>query len=115
MACLLPRSCLHAFRPFDGRGARTRDPTRSAKSGSVAPLKPLLTARFFASSVMQLRNTMRPHSTPASEQWKGRQIEYQCEAQRAAMEYGWTGQRSGSGLSDRPRGVLGVFASSDRL
>jgi hypothetical protein len=29
--------------------------------------------------------------------------------------YGWIGQRSSSGFSDRPRGVLGVFASSDRF
>jgi hypothetical protein len=29
--------------------------------------------------------------------------------------YGWTGQRSGSGLSDIAGPVLGVFASSDRL
>jgi hypothetical protein len=29
--------------------------------------------------------------------------------------YGWIGQQSGSGFSDRPRGVLGVFASLDRL
>jgi hypothetical protein len=29
--------------------------------------------------------------------------------------YGWTGQQSGSGFSDRPRPALGVFASSDRL
>jgi hypothetical protein len=29
--------------------------------------------------------------------------------------YGWTGHKPGSGLSDQPRGVLGVFASSDRL
>ena len=74
MACLLPRSCT----PSVPSTATARDPTKkSAKSGSVAPLKPLLTVRFFASSAMQLRNTMRPHSTPASEQWKGRQIEYQ--------------------------------------
>jgi hypothetical protein len=41
-------------------------------------------------------------------------------------DYGWTGQQSGSGLcllasaimaglGNNPRGVLGVFASSDRL
>ena len=29
--------------------------------------------------------------------------------------YCWTGRKSGSGFSDRPRGVLGVFASLDRL
>jgi hypothetical protein len=29
--------------------------------------------------------------------------------------YGWTGQRSGSGLSDKARATLGVFASLDRL
>jgi hypothetical protein len=29
--------------------------------------------------------------------------------------YGWIGQESSSGFSDRPRGVLGVFASLDRL
>jgi hypothetical protein len=34
---------------------------------------------------------------------------------KARNAYGWTGQRSGSGFSDRPRGVLGVFASLDRL
>jgi hypothetical protein len=31
------------------------------------------------------------------------------------FEYGWTGQRSGSGLSDRPPAALGVFASLDRF
>jgi hypothetical protein len=30
-------------------------------------------------------------------------------------EYGWTGQRSGSGLSDIASAALGVFASSDRF
>jgi hypothetical protein len=29
--------------------------------------------------------------------------------------YGWIGQQSGSGFSDRPPAALGVFASSDRL
>ena len=67
MACLLPRSCTLSV----PSAVAARDPTKNAKSGYVAPLKPLLTARFFASSAMQLRNTMRPHSTPASEQWKG--------------------------------------------
>ena len=31
------------------------------------------------------------------------------------LGYGWTGQETGSGLSDMPRPALGVFASSDRL
>jgi hypothetical protein len=30
-------------------------------------------------------------------------------------ENGWTGQQSGSGFSDQPRVVLGVFAFLDRL
>jgi hypothetical protein len=34
---------------------------------------------------------------------------------KAPPEYGWTGQRSGSGLSDRPPATLGVFASLDRF
>ena len=85
MACLLPRSCT----PSVPSTATARDPTKSAKSGSVAPLKPLLTARFFASSAMQLRNTATQCDPIVHQrQNNGRvaKLNNNREAQRAAME-----------------------------
>jgi hypothetical protein len=38
-----------------------------------------------------------------------------CRWCLATPPYGWTGQRSSSGLSDRPREPLGVLASLDRF
>jgi hypothetical protein len=72
MACLLPRSCTLSVPSTVAARARSNEERKiglrgAAEAATYCPI--------FASSAMQLRNTMRPHSTPASEQWKGRQIE----------------------------------------
>jgi hypothetical protein len=83
MACLLPRSCTLSV----PSAVEARDPTKSAKSGSVAPLKPLLTARFFASSAMQLRNTTcDPIVHQRQNNGRVAKMNNNREAQRAAME-----------------------------
>jgi hypothetical protein len=39
----------------------------------------------------------------------------EASAEMLIITYDWTGQRSGSGLSDIARPALGVFASLDRF
>jgi len=62
----------------------------------------------FADRVLAIKTT--GHTRPS--QFTGSVIEIVVSFHLA---YGWIGQRSGSGFSDTPRGVLGVFASLDRF
>jgi hypothetical protein len=54
-----------------------------------------------------LASKAAPYPPPPDAHWPPLEAWY--------LGYGWIGQQPSSGLLDRPRGVLGVFASSDRL